>query len=382
VLLLTLPALCWSRSPPPPAGTWYTDRPDLNLASLARDGSAWTHVGTIPGWDSGSLGPAAQTKLSCVLPEQATASLVAFEFVAAREAASDERVHCPRCSKVVVSEHGSCGNCGEAVYQCRQCRNINYEDVKSFFCVECGFCRFANFSFKVEARKSPEYPELACEADNLAAVQRLGRVVKEEADASAGLDAARAPAWTALQEMAAARPGSGEAVAAASASLAWTSLGTGVLDALSPELVKIGSTLTSAKLITAYATMCSAKLEATKLRSRIAQYTGGTYQSSHAECFACAQVSVARQRTGLTLARALTAGRMQAVLGTSLALLSQLILGNGSCMDWADVHDVVAKLIVARDVYECVCGRGLADPSADIRNCARWTRCGCPRTRC
>lgn len=43
-----------------------------------------------------------------------------------------ETLQCPRCSAVVSSNPGICGNCGENVFQCHKCRAINYDEkVKS-----------------------------------------------------------------------------------------------------------------------------------------------------------------------------------------------------------------------------------------------------------
>ncbi|CAB9508930.1 Auxin transport protein BIG [Seminavis robusta] len=60
-------------------------------------------------------------------------------------------VHCPRCTRVVNNAHGVCGNCGEVAFQCRKCRHINYDQLQSFLCVECGFCSAGSFSFDLVA---------------------------------------------------------------------------------------------------------------------------------------------------------------------------------------------------------------------------------------
>lgn len=39
-----------------------------------------------------------------------------------------ETLQCPRCSAVVSSNPGICGNCGENVFQCHKCRAINYDE--------------------------------------------------------------------------------------------------------------------------------------------------------------------------------------------------------------------------------------------------------------
>ncbi|KAM6559466.1 hypothetical protein CsatA_028705 [Cannabis sativa] len=56
------------------------------------------------------------------------------------QALSLEPLQCHRCSRPVTDKHGICGNCHEKnAYQCRQCRNINYENLDSFLCNECGY---------------------------------------------------------------------------------------------------------------------------------------------------------------------------------------------------------------------------------------------------
>lgn len=39
-----------------------------------------------------------------------------------------ETLQCPRCSAIVSSSPGICGNCGENVFQCHKCRAINYDE--------------------------------------------------------------------------------------------------------------------------------------------------------------------------------------------------------------------------------------------------------------
>ena len=124
-------------------------------------------------------------------PLIATAMLVKFDFILSKDRMDYDRLLCPRCSKPVVSDHGVCQNCNEMVYQCKHCRNINYEDLKSFLCVQCGLCRHARFSFKLEARPSANYPEIKSEKECQIGREALIKVTREEAIAHEALDVAR-----------------------------------------------------------------------------------------------------------------------------------------------------------------------------------------------
>ncbi|CAN0082774.1 unnamed protein product, partial [Sphacelaria rigidula] len=60
-------------------------------------------------------------------------------------------LHCPRCGRPVTDMHGVCRQCGEVAFQCCQCRHINYESLEAFLCVECGYCAYAHFGFRITA---------------------------------------------------------------------------------------------------------------------------------------------------------------------------------------------------------------------------------------
>ena len=66
----------------------------------------------------------------------------------------DMKMTCPRCSSVVENKHGVCRQCGEVAFQCRSCRNINYDHLDAFLCVECGYCRFSDFTYKIKSRRA------------------------------------------------------------------------------------------------------------------------------------------------------------------------------------------------------------------------------------
>uniref|UniRef100_A0A336LS26 CSON002589 protein n=1 Tax=Culicoides sonorensis TaxID=179676 RepID=A0A336LS26_CULSO len=65
-----------------------------------------------------------------------------------------ETLQCPRCSAVVSSNPGICGNCGENVFQCHKCRAINYDEKDPFLCNSCGFSKFAKFDFSLVGKPS------------------------------------------------------------------------------------------------------------------------------------------------------------------------------------------------------------------------------------
>ena len=65
-------------------------------------------------------------------------------------------LHCPRCDLPVTDAHGVCQHCGEVAFQCRQCRHINYERLDAFLCVECGYCAFGDFSYRLRSDPAPD----------------------------------------------------------------------------------------------------------------------------------------------------------------------------------------------------------------------------------
>ncbi|XP_024381357.1 auxin transport protein BIG isoform X3 [Physcomitrium patens] len=90
------------------------------------------------------------------------------------QAASLESLQCPRCSRHVTDKHGICGNCHENAYQCRQCRNINYENLDSFLCNECGYSKYGRFEFNFMAKPSFTFDHMENDEDmkkGLAAIE-------------------------------------------------------------------------------------------------------------------------------------------------------------------------------------------------------------------
>jgi len=112
-----------------------------------------------------------------------------FEFNTSPELAfsqSNERQICPRCNRTVASKNGIC-SCGEVVFQCRQCRRINQEDRNAFLCVECGYCRFAKFSFTLEGRSSIDCPKIRTRYEKELAEKRIEALVDRASDLRARL---------------------------------------------------------------------------------------------------------------------------------------------------------------------------------------------------
>ncbi|KAG6555165.1 hypothetical protein Mapa_003204 [Marchantia paleacea] len=98
-----------------------------------------------------------QTELKVDFPIPITACNFMIEldsFYENLQASSLESLQCPRCSRYVTDKHGICSNCHENAYQCRQCRNINYENLDSFLCNECGYSKYGRFEFNFMAKPS------------------------------------------------------------------------------------------------------------------------------------------------------------------------------------------------------------------------------------
>ncbi|CAM9976907.1 unnamed protein product, partial [Discosporangium mesarthrocarpum] len=82
-------------------------------------------------------------------------------------------LHCPRCGRAVTDMHGVCRQCGEIAFQCRQCRHINYESLDAFLCVECGYCAYGHFSFRVTAAPASGVTPITNEVERTEAIQQM-----------------------------------------------------------------------------------------------------------------------------------------------------------------------------------------------------------------
>ncbi len=80
---------------------------------------------------------------------------------------------CPQCGCTVIDHHGVCQQCGEVAFQCKQCRHINYEHLDAFLCVECGYCAFGTFNWRVAAKPVISLTRVSSSADREDALQAL-----------------------------------------------------------------------------------------------------------------------------------------------------------------------------------------------------------------
>ncbi|KAF3783370.1 Auxin transport protein [Nymphaea thermarum] len=129
---------------------YYNNRPVADLAELKNNWSLWKRAKSCHLTFN-------QTELKVEFPIPITACNFMIEldsFYENLQASSLESLQCPRCSRNVTDKHGICSNCHENAYQCRQCRNINYENLDSFLCNECGYSKYGRFEFNFMAKPS------------------------------------------------------------------------------------------------------------------------------------------------------------------------------------------------------------------------------------
>ncbi|KAJ3693241.1 hypothetical protein LUZ60_008721 [Juncus effusus] len=140
---------------------YYNNRPVSDLSELKNSWSLWKRA------KSCHLA-ANQTELKVEFPIPITACNIMIEldsFYENLQAFSMESLQCPRCSRSVTDKHGICGNCHENAYQCRQCRNINYENLDSFLCNECGYSKYGRFEFQFMAKPSFSFDNMENDDD-------------------------------------------------------------------------------------------------------------------------------------------------------------------------------------------------------------------------
>ncbi|KAF8389895.1 hypothetical protein HHK36_024413 [Tetracentron sinense] len=140
---------------------YYNNRPVADLSELKNNWSLWKR--------SKSCHLAVnQTELKVEFPIPITACNFMIEldsFYENLQASSLESLQCPRCSRSVTDKHGICNNCHENAYQCRQCRNINYENLDSFLCNECGYSKYGRFEFNFMAKPSFSFDNMENDED-------------------------------------------------------------------------------------------------------------------------------------------------------------------------------------------------------------------------
>ncbi|KAL5723323.1 RING-type E3 ubiquitin transferase [Ranunculus cassubicifolius] len=149
---------------------YYNNRPVADLSELKNNWSLWKRAKSCHLAFN-------QTELKVEFPIPITACNFMIEmdsFYENLQASSLESLQCPRCSRSVTDKHGICSNCHENAYQCRQCRNINYENLDSFLCNECGYSKYGRFEFNFTAKPSFAFDNMENDDDmkkGLAAIE-------------------------------------------------------------------------------------------------------------------------------------------------------------------------------------------------------------------
>ncbi|XP_074308362.1 auxin transport protein BIG [Silene latifolia] len=149
---------------------YYNNRPVADLSELKNNWSLWKRAKSCHLTFN-------QTELKVDFPIPITACNFMIEldsFYENLQASSMEPLQCPRCSRPVTDRHGICSNCHENAYQCRQCRNINYENLDSFLCNECGYSKYGRFEFNFMAKPSFTFDNMENDDDmkrGLAAIE-------------------------------------------------------------------------------------------------------------------------------------------------------------------------------------------------------------------
>uniref|UniRef100_A0A7N1A599 Auxin transport protein BIG n=1 Tax=Kalanchoe fedtschenkoi TaxID=63787 RepID=A0A7N1A599_KALFE len=149
---------------------YYNNRPVADLSELKNNWSLWKRA-------KSCVLVFNQTELKVDFPIPITACNFMIEldsFYENLQALSLEPLQCPRCSRPVTDKHGICSNCRENAYQCRQCRNINYENLDSFLCNECGYSKYGRFEFNFMAKPSFTFDSMENDDDmkrGLAAIE-------------------------------------------------------------------------------------------------------------------------------------------------------------------------------------------------------------------
>ncbi|KAL0540634.1 hypothetical protein IC582_020643 [Cucumis melo] len=140
---------------------YYNNRPVADLSELKNNWSLWKRAKSCHLAFN-------QTELKVEFPIPITACNFMIEldsFYENLQALSLEPLQCPRCSRPVTDKHGICSNCHENAYQCRQCRNINYENLDSFLCNECGYSKYGRFEFNFMAKPSFTFDNMENDED-------------------------------------------------------------------------------------------------------------------------------------------------------------------------------------------------------------------------
>ncbi|KAE8686089.1 Auxin transport protein BIG [Hibiscus syriacus] len=149
---------------------YYNNRPVADLSELKNNWSLWKRAKSCHlAFNQSEL------KVEFPIPITACNFMIELDsFYENLQALSLEPLQCPRCSRPVTDKHGICSNCHENAYQCRQCRNINYENLDSFLCNECGYSKYGRFEFNFMAKPSFTFDNMENDEDmkkGLAAIE-------------------------------------------------------------------------------------------------------------------------------------------------------------------------------------------------------------------
>ncbi|MCO5564796.1 hypothetical protein L7F22_018464 [Adiantum nelumboides] len=149
---------------------YYNNKPVTDLSELKNNWSLWKRAKSCYlAFNQTEL------KVEFSIPITACNFMIELDsFYENLQASSLESLQCPRCSRYVTDKHGICGNCHENAYQCRQCRNINYENLDSFLCNECGYSKYGRFEFNFMAKPSFNFENMENDEDmkkGLAAIE-------------------------------------------------------------------------------------------------------------------------------------------------------------------------------------------------------------------
>jgi len=188
---------------------FYNNKTITDMNTLKNNSRLWRSLGTF------QMRPM-QNELSCVLYMPITAMNLKIQFSSFHESATgSEKLICPRCSRIVTDRHGICRNCHENAFQCRHCRNINYENLQSFLCIDCGRSSYANFVYSFQARPSLEVDQIDNEVDERACIAVVEKESQSARAFAQKLDNLRKPLEAMLFSMGPIRAGDSTTVSAA-----------------------------------------------------------------------------------------------------------------------------------------------------------------------
>lgn len=111
------------------------------------------------------------------LPVKAAAILFVYDTIDSDLTSENKLLTCPRCGIHVLNSNGVCSQCRESANQCRQCRAIDYELMgRAFTCAECGYCKYAQLSFTLYAKKSNPFGEVENEKQRQSLMQNITKL--------------------------------------------------------------------------------------------------------------------------------------------------------------------------------------------------------------